>query len=133
MAPVRREASCVRFDCLCAWRRLRQKREDLAVQGLLFLATLVIAGLTTAIEVRAADAANGKRLAQEHCAHCHIVAPNGRNEVADSPPFDVIGRKYCFDANTLVRVIVGPHRKMNFSPQLPEAADIGAYIATLRQ
>ena len=42
----------------------------------------------------AADADNGKRLAQQHCSPCHIVEPNQRQEIANSPPFETIARKY---------------------------------------
>ncbi len=38
----------------------------------------------------AADADNGKRLAEASCVTCHMVAPSPRREVADAPPFDVI-------------------------------------------
>ena len=100
---------------------------------LMFMAVLVLAGMTTATNARAADANNGKRLAQSHCAACHIVAPPGRNEVANSPPFEVIGRKYGFEAGSIEHAIAGPHPKMNFSPRGPDAADIAAYIATLKR
>jgi cytochrome c len=100
---------------------------------LMFMATLVLAGMAPAINARPADADNGKRLAQSHCAPCHIVAPHARNEVADAPPFEVIGRKYDFNTGVIARVIAGPHPKMNFAPRPPEAADIAAYIATLKQ
>jgi cytochrome c2 len=46
----------------------------------------------------AADADNGKRIAQLRCSPCHIVVPNQRQEVAKSPPFDVIARQNGFDA-----------------------------------
>ena len=98
----------------------------------LLMAALAFAGTAVTTPVRAADAANGKRLAQSHCAACHIIAPYLRNEVADSPPFEVIGRKYGFEAGIIAHVIAGPHPKMNFSPRPADAADIAAYIATLK-
>ena len=79
----------------------------------------------------AADAANGARLAASHCAACHAVAPQQRNEVAAAPPFEVIGRKHGFDAAALVLAILGPHPRMNFAPRQPDAEDIAAYIAAL--
>jgi len=87
--------------------------------------------LVLASPVFAADAGNGRQLAVSHCAPCHTVAPGLRNEVANAPPFDVIGRKYGFDADALVNAILEPHQKMNFSPQRGEAVDLAAYIATL--
>ena len=79
----------------------------------------------------AADAGNGKRLAEAQCAACHTIAPQLRDEVADAPPFIVIGRKYGSDPDALAQAILGPHPRMNFSPQRTEADDIAAYIATL--
>jgi mono/diheme cytochrome c family protein len=102
-------------------------------RALVFMAALALAGMATAISARAADADNGKRLAQSHCAPCHIVAPHAHNEVADAPSFEVVGRKYGFDTSVITQVIAGPHPKMNFAPRPPDAADIAAYIATLKQ
>jgi cytochrome c len=100
---------------------------------LLFLAVIALFVFGATLRAPAADAERGKRLAQDHCAACHTIAPHARNEVANAPPFDVIGRKYGFDADRIAHAIAGPHPKMNFSPQRGEAADIAAYIAELRQ
>jgi len=78
-----------------------------------------------------ADADAGRRLAQLQCSPCHIVAPNQRQEIADAPPFEVIGRKFGFDSDMLVFNLVGPHAKMNFSLQRSDAQDVAAYISTL--
>jgi mono/diheme cytochrome c family protein len=102
------------------------------VMGAAFLASVAGAVLGSA-EARAADAGRGQRLAESHCASCHNVALTGRVEVADAPPFEVIGAKYNFSAGDISAAIVGPHRKMNFSPDPAAAADIAAYIATLRR
>lgn len=101
------------------------------VRTVLLMAALVVAGTASAMPARAADAANGKHLAEMHCAACHIIAPHMRNEVAQSPPFEVIGRKYGFDADRIAVAIAGPHPKMNFSPRRAAAAEIAAYIAGL--
>jgi len=100
---------------------------------LLFLGTIALFAIAAALNARAADADKGKRLAQDHCAACHAVAAHARSEVANAPPFDVIGRKYGFDADRIAAAIAGPHPKMNFAPGPREAADIAAYIATLGQ
>ena len=78
-----------------------------------------------------ADAEAGRRLAQLRCAACHIVAPNQGEEVADAPPFAVIGRKFGFNSDDLIFALVGPHAKMNFGLTRPDADDVAAYIATL--
>lgn len=78
-----------------------------------------------------AEAEAGKRLAQLRCSPCHIVAPNQRQEIADAPPFEVIGRKFDFNSDILIVNLMGPHAKMNFSLRRTEAEEIAAYIATL--
>ena len=78
-----------------------------------------------------AEAEAGRRLAQLRCSPCHIVAPNQRQEIADAPPFEMIGRKFGFDAAMLIVNLMGPHAKMNFSLGRPDAEDIAAYIGTL--
>jgi len=95
--------------------------------------SIALVAIGAATQAHAADAGRGQRLADGHCASCHSVAPPGRGEVADAPPFEVIARKYGFDADMIARAIAGPHPKMNFSPQADEAADIAAYIAALRR
>jgi mono/diheme cytochrome c family protein len=81
--------------------------------------------------VLAADANRGRDIAQQQCAACHIVTPGGRNELADSPPFDLIGRKNGFDASALAFSLLGPHPKMNFALSQRDAEDVAAYIGTL--
>lgn len=99
---------------------------------LLTMTAVMLVTMAAATHARAADAGRGQRLAESQCASCHSVAPPGPREVADAPPFAVIARKYGYDADAIAHAIAGPHPKMNFSPQADEAADIAAYIATLR-
>ncbi len=80
---------------------------------------------------RGADADAGRRLAQLRCAACHIVDRSQRNEIADAPPFAVIGRKFSFNSDSLVVALMGPHAKMNFSLSGRDADDIAAYIVAL--
>jgi len=81
--------------------------------------------------VLAADADNGKRLAQLRCSPCHIVAPGQRQEVADSPPFEIIAGKLGFDASAIAASVLDPHPRMNMTLTRREAEDIAAYMATL--
>jgi len=81
----------------------------------------------------AADADNGKRIAQLRCSPCHIVVPNQRQEVAKSPPFDVIARQNGFDAEMLAYLILAPHPRMNLTFTRKEVDDLAAYIASLRR
>jgi cytochrome c2 len=79
----------------------------------------------------AADANNGKRIAQMRCAPCHVVTPNQRKEVADSPPFEDIGRQNGFNAEMLAYLILSPHPRMNLGFTRDEVEDLAAYIASL--
>ena len=79
----------------------------------------------------AADAENGKRVAEARCVTCHMVAPSPRREVADAPPFDVIARKFQVQPETLAFAILDPHPRMNVALTRREAEDIVAYINTL--
>ena len=93
-------------------------------------------GIVTALvagPVLAADASNGKRVAVRWCATCHVVAPDQRNAYADAPPFKEIASRPNFSESGLVTFLLNPHAKMpNMSLTRIEAADIAAYIRTLR-
>jgi cytochrome c len=97
----------------------------LRVFGLLIAATLA------AQPVIAADADNGKRLAQMRCVPCHIVEPNQRREVAAAPPFDAIASKFALTPEMLAFAMLNPHPRMNVTLTRGEAQDIAAYINTL--
>jgi mono/diheme cytochrome c family protein len=79
----------------------------------------------------AADADNGKRLAQQHCSPCHIIEPNQRQELADSPPFETIARKFGNSPESIAFAILAPHPRMNVTLSRREAQDLAAYIASL--
>ena len=79
----------------------------------------------------AGDAERGRHIAQDRCAACHVIGRGLRGIVADSPPFEVIGRKYAFNEDNLVSALVSPHAKMNFAVRGRDADDVAAYIATL--
>ena len=96
----------------------------------LSFATCLALSFMTAVAF-AGDVERGRRIAQDRCAACHIVGRGLRGIVADSPPFEVIGRKYGFNEDNLVSALVSPHAKMNFAVRGRDADDIAAYIATL--
>ena len=81
--------------------------------------------------VLAADADNGKRLAETRCITCHIVAPSERRDVTDAPPFEAIARKFASNPDTLAISIIDPHPRMNVTLTRREAQDVAAYINTL--
>jgi cytochrome c len=92
---------------------------------------ILVAAAFCAVPAFAADVGRGKDIAEHQCAACHQVAPHQRNELADAPPFELIGRKNGFDAAALAFALLEPHPKMNFSPSQRDAADVAAYISTL--
>jgi mono/diheme cytochrome c family protein len=93
-------------------------------------------GVFTANIVRpalAADALNGKRLAELWCAACHVVTVNQRQANADAPPFEEISKRPNFSEPGLVTFLLDPHAKMpNMNLTRSEANDIAAYVGTLR-
>jgi mono/diheme cytochrome c family protein len=102
-------------------------RADAIRQGLVLA---VILGVTPAF---AADPDNGERLARRWCAACHVVASNQRGPTGEAPPFATIAAKPDFDAARLAFFLLEPHPKMpNMQLSRTEAADLAAYIATLK-
>jgi mono/diheme cytochrome c family protein len=99
---------------------------------LTFNGVLLLAALTSHTVI-AADAESGKRLAQQHCSPCHIVEPGTRREVANSPPFETIARKFGNAPEAIAFAILSPHPRVNLTPSRRDAQDIAAYIATLGQ
>jgi hypothetical protein len=61
----------------------------------------------------AADADNGKRLAEMRCVSCHIVSPTPPRDVTAAPPFEVIARKFAPSPETLAFSLLDPHPRMN--------------------
>jgi mono/diheme cytochrome c family protein len=92
---------------------------------------ILFAAALAAQTAAAADAENGKRLAQQHCSPCHVVEPDSRRELANSPPFEMIARKFGNAPESITFAILSPHPRMNLAPSRPDAQDIAAYIATL--
>jgi mono/diheme cytochrome c family protein len=92
---------------------------------------MALAVICATSPAHSADAEIGRRLAQDHCAACHIVTPGQRQEVAQAPPFETIARKFGANYELLVAAIQGPHPKMNFAPSRRETDNLAAYIGTL--
>jgi mono/diheme cytochrome c family protein len=84
-----------------------------------------------ALPAFAADADHGKRLSLDRCAVCHIVISNQREEIADSPPFEMIGAKFGFNSELIAAAVLAPHPRMNLTLRPSEAHDIAAYISSL--
>src|SRR5262245_29270069 len=81
----------------------------------------------------AADAQHGKDLAQRWCAECHLVAGDQARANPDVPTFASVARRPDFNIAQLALFLLDPHPKMpNLSLTRVEAADLAAYIATLK-
>ncbi|MGB8748281.1 MAG: c-type cytochrome [Pseudolabrys sp.] len=80
-----------------------------------------------------ADPDNGERLARRWCAPCHVVVSNQRGATSEAPPFATIANRPDFDAAKIAAFLLEPHPRMpNMSLSRTEAADLAAYIATLK-
>lgn len=97
---------------------------------LTFSGVLLVAAFAAQSAV-AADADNGKRLAQQHCSPCHLVEPGAGRELANSPPFETIAQKFGHASELIAAAILAPHPRMNLPPSRRDAQEIAAYIATL--
>lgn len=99
------------------------------IAGLLFVTLFAL--LTNAAV--AADAANGKRLAERWCASCHVVTSEQQHGNTQAPPFSEIAKKPHLDAPMIALFLLLPHPKMpDMSLSRYEAGDIAAYIASLK-
>ena len=82
----------------------------------------------------AADADHGADLAKRWCAACHLVAADQKQANADAAPFTAIAAKSDFTPEKVAFFLLDPHPKMpNFPLSRSEAADLAAYISTLRK
>ena len=82
----------------------------------------------------AADADHGSDLARRWCAACHLVEGSQRRASADVLSFAEIARKSDFTAEKVAYFLLDPHPKMpNFPLSRSEAADLAAYIGSLRK
>jgi mono/diheme cytochrome c family protein len=84
--------------------------------------------------VLAADADHGAALARRWCAACHLVDSDQKQASADVPPFAAIARRSDFTPEKVAFFLLDPHPKMpNFPLSRNEAADLAAYIGSLRK
>jgi len=91
----------------------------------------LLPAILAASSALAADAENGKRIAEMRCIACHIVAPIQRRDITQAPPFEAIARKFASNPKALAFAMFDPHPRMNVALTRREAQDIAAYINTL--
>jgi mono/diheme cytochrome c family protein len=101
--------------------------------SILRLPVIAAIGLTGSA-VMAADADHGAEIAKRWCSTCHLVDNSQAQASADVPPFATIARKTDFTAEKVAFFLLDPHPKMpNFPLSRTEAADVAAYIGSLRK
>ncbi|WP_207483392.1 c-type cytochrome [Arenibaculum pallidiluteum] len=101
------------------------------------LAILLLAGILPVLPARASadtQEAQGRALAEQHCASCHAIAGAGPSPVGDALPFSRLSERYPVEnlAESLAEgiLVVHPNVKMpefEFSPE-----DVEALLAYLR-
>jgi mono/diheme cytochrome c family protein len=97
---------------------------------LFIIATVGLSGSA----LSAADANHGADLAKRWCAACHLVDGSQTQASADVAPFATIARQSDFTPEKVAFFLLDPHPKMpNFPLSRNEAADIAAYIGSLRK
>lgn len=95
------------------------------------IAALILLTFAFASAAAAADAENGRTLAERWCAACHVVATDQTQGTTQAAPFSAIAKDPGFDAGKLALFLLLPHPKMpDMSLSRDEAADLAAYILT---
>jgi mono/diheme cytochrome c family protein len=103
------------------------------IVGKIGAAIIAIAGLGGSVAM-AADPDHGAELAKRWCASCHLVDGAQKQASADVLSFAAIARKSDFTAEKVASFLLEPHPKMpNFPLSRDEAADIAAYIGSIRK
>lgn len=94
---------------------------------------VAVTGLSSSVAL-AADAGHGAELAKRWCAACHLVENGQKQAIADVASFAAIAAKSDFTAEKVAFFLLDPHPKMpNFPLSRNEAADLAAYIGSLRR
>jgi mono/diheme cytochrome c family protein len=80
----------------------------------------------------AADADNGRRIAQRWCQACHVVTAGPRASTDGAPSFASVAARPDFDAAKIALFLLDPHPKMpSMSLTRTEAGDLASYIGSL--
>jgi mono/diheme cytochrome c family protein len=82
----------------------------------------------------AADAIQGKAIAERWCASCHLVENAQKSAPTDqAPPFTSLAARPDFSAARLALLLLEPHPNMpKLALSRSEIADLADYIQTLK-
>ena len=95
---------------------------------------VVVVATFSGSAVLAADPDHGAELAKRWCAACHLVDADQKQASADVASFAAIAAKSDFTPEKVAFFLLDPHPKMpNFPLNRNEAADLAAYIGSLRK
>lgn len=105
---------------------------------LLAIAVSTVAFLAPASSHALDDVSNGRRLATQWCATCHLVTPDQNKASADAPPFLTIAKRSQEELDLLPSFLANPaHMKPgtqmpNFNLSRQAIGDLVAYIRSLK-
>ena len=93
-----------------------------------WLTTIVLLALPSMAQ--AADAAAGRQLAEQWCANCHRIAPDGPGTQSDAvPSFAAIANRPGRTEDTIAAFLRTPHATMpDHGLTLRQAQDLAAYV-----
>jgi mono/diheme cytochrome c family protein len=101
------------------------------IQGAALIFMFVVAQPQNA---RAADAANGERIASRWCHSCHLATGRQQNGSDLAPPFSSIANDATLTPEGLRAALSGRHPRMpDFSLAREQIDDLSAYLRTLRK
>ena len=91
---------------------------------------LPILALLVPLPAGAQDAGEGRRLAEQWCAHCHRVAPGGPGAANDAAPdFVTIAARPGRNAEAIATFLRTPHAGMpDHGLTLRQARDLAAHV-----
>ena len=102
----------------------------------ILLGSVVVAGSAIAMQgsAMAADAKQGKAIAERWCSSCHLVEPGQKTAATDkAPPFASVAKMPDFGAGKLSLLLLKPHPNMpKLSLSRSEIADLAEFIQTLK-
>ena len=82
-----------------------------------------------AMPAQAADAYDGKTLAERWCASCHVVSADQKRGDTQAPPFSEIAKKPGLSAESIALFLLRPHPPMpDMNLSRYEAAALAVYI-----
>ena len=86
--------------------------EAISSRTLLLVGCYIVAVSFTSAASLAADAEDGKILANRWCSSCHVVGHEQKLATDQAPPFASIAKIPSFDASKLALLLLRPHPNM---------------------